>query len=338
MKTLQAVVLVGFVSVQSFAATNESSFTPTSVKTPIRGIYLKDSASDSQAAKLYECAGNTEADCLVDVADNTALAALFDSQSAAINVGTYDTIQVSTCKEEGSYNIRVKGSMTLGGVSYYTALTTIASGADGTTSSTDPLTTIEANNDYATVRHSGCAKEYTLPVKVTVAKGDSVKINLFMAMKNIAFARLSNNAIPGGCVQNGAGTTSVCVSYPEVVPYVGTVSPTLETYHITRSQADLLGVNADGQILLILDSLDNTLGGFSRRLYSSTSSGGGQGYDTPLRSFSKNTDGTTYTVENYGSSATTSYLKFPTFERATHNGTFTNVSDSTTVNYRAVKQ
>ena len=123
-----------------------------------------------------------------------------------------------------------------------------------------------------------------------------------------------------------------------MVPYVGSVSPTLETYHITRSQADTSAAQADGQILLILDPSSNILGGFSRRLYSATSSGGGTGYDTPLRTFSLNSGGTTYNIENYGSSATTSYLKFPTFSRSNHDSTFTNVSDSSTVNYRAVKQ
>jgi hypothetical protein len=337
MKIITLFSLVFLVSSQSFAASNESSFTPTSVKTPIRGIYLIDSSTQHQA-RLYECAGNSEAQCLVDVADNTALAALFDSQSASIDAGSYDSIQISTCKDEGEYNIRVKGSVTLGGTLYYTALTTIASGTDGTLSSTDPLSTSSNDLDYATVRHAGCAKTYTLPEKVTVKDGDSIKVNLFMAMQNVAFARLTSNAVPGGCVQNNAGNESVCVSYPEVVPYVGTVSPVLETYHVTRSQADTTAANADGQILLIVDTLDNILGGFSRRLYSQTSSGGGSGYDTPLRTISKNSGGTSYNVENYGSSATTSYLQFPNFLRSTHNGTFTNVSNSSTVNYRAVKQ
>ncbi|MDH5444341.1 MAG: hypothetical protein OEY52_02220 [Gammaproteobacteria bacterium] len=305
------------------AATNENSFTPTLLKKPIKEISLGSSTDSTAYASLYSCSG-TLADCMVNIADNTALASLL-SASVSISAGTYDQIKISSCTTEGGYTAQVQGQVTLGSTTYYTA-----SGAD-------PLTTSVGSLGPVTLSYSGCVSTYKLPTPVVVTAGSTVHVSLYINLVNITWAKLGTKTIPSGCTENTGKTMSVCSAYPDVVPYVGTTTPTVEIYHLKANGG---GAGTEGgQILLLFDASDNILGGFSRRLFSQNSVALSQ-FDTPLKTFTKNGDGITYTIENYGSSTTTYYWRTTDFQRTT--GTTSNITftlgSGGTVSYDSTKQ
>lgn len=313
------IILTIFLLLNSYAAfadTNEKSFTPDSILVPILEISLEG------GGPIYECPGTGD-ECLVDIADPAALAALTAVSLAAessIEVGSYTTLKVGNCKSEGSYDAKVRGAVNLGGTDYVTS-----SGAA-------PLTATLGDIDYATVTFSGCSSEYPIPGGLEVIEGEAVTINVFAALTNIAWGNLGTSTIPSGCVSNGSA--SVCLSYPDVVPSVGATSPALERYHI--SDDNRAANTAGGQILLIFDGADNLLGGFNRRFFSETSQETIGGFDTPFRLFSNNSDGTV-NFENFGGSNDSSDSVFTDFQRVSHSGLYANPTNAST-NYDAAKQ
>lgn len=302
-------------AMSAFGAANEKSFTPTSAFVPIREIALVQ--ADGRESTVYTCAAGTEAGCLVDIADQTALDALVASGS--VDSGTYTNIRIGTCTTESGYNVRLKGSVTIGSTPYVTHATSVLE-ATGTP-------------DLVSVAFTGCSASFVLPVPLVVTASSSQTISLFVTLNNIAWGTIGGTTLPSGCVT--VSDKSVCMAYPNVVPYVGTVTPSLEVFHL-RKTASAVG-SESGQLLLFLDASDALLGGTSRRLFSEASDAFGN-FDTPLRSYEQNADGT-YLLENFGSSASESYLRFPTFSRnATHTGTVTDLFENSTIDYTATKQ
>ncbi|MBT5855052.1 hypothetical protein HOH87_00260 [bacterium] len=314
-------LILAVMSGQSWAATDQSSFTPTSIKVPIRGIYLH-SSTDNQGAEIYNCSGDSEADCLVDVASQTELDNLINT--AEITTGTYDQIQVSTCKDEGEYNAQIKGAVTLGSTSYVTD------------SGDQPLKTT-GDADYATVTFTGCSKNYDLPTDLTVVEGETVSVKLFVALTNIAWGKTGAVTVPSGCIAGTGDSFSVCMAYPDVAAYIGTASPTVETYHLSEGSGAAESAAA-GQLIIMFDADDNLIGGMSRRLFSETSVSMGTNFDTPLRRITK-LDGGNLDLENFGSSADDYYFKIDSFPRSTHSGNYNDISAPTTDQpYEAYKQ
>ncbi len=376
-----AAAAVLLVSAPANAATGESSFTPTSVRSPILRVELYSSQSEPRGGgdmdaggseggvmdggagaaptrpqSLYTCAtlqayedqryrgvapeggaaltpADVQRDCTVDLADNAALQALFAGDHE-IEVATYDSIRVHTCVEQ-QYDIQIKGTVTLSGDEYRT------------TSGPDPLTPGAGDAEYATVTHQGCAFSFSLPIPVTIRASDDVTVNAFFSIRNIAWGQLnSHNQGMGGCLISGTNGHGLCTSYTNIVPYVGTVAPALETYHVTVDPADLtvlehpLDVHASGQVLLIVDSTGNMLGGFTRRLLSEQSTHE-MGFDTPLKSIVASSGSpVTYSLENYGSTADgPGYLRMAHFRRETHSDTMDFPQDgSPSISYGAVRQ
>jgi hypothetical protein len=294
-------------------------------------------------ADLYTCphSGETDLDdagapvmpedaCLVDMADNNALASLF-AHTIDIHPGTYDTVLVSLCAANGAtgYSSYVKGSVELNGTTYYTA------------SGTQVLTTNAAQQGYVRVEYAGCASGVPLPEPVTVADGDEVNINAFFTLKNIAWAQLSGNG-PGGCTLNAENTLKVCTSYPIPVTYVGATSPKLETLYVTEDQLDLTAAKAGGQMLLLLDQANHVFGGFSRRLYSASSVQPSVNYDTAIRSVEDNAPAPGYRITTWGGGSQEMpiefYIRFPAFLPETHDGELERANGLSNVPYRAVLQ
>lgn len=306
----------------AFAAAGESSFTPKSLRVPLRGVRL-DGAGGS--ATLYQCADG--GDCLVDMADDAALDALFAS-AVEVRPGTYDRVAFDHCIPGASgYSAFVAGDVMLAGTAYHTV-----AGPDAFLASDGSLT------DYAPLPFSGCSSTVPLPAPLTVAKGDELELGAFFTLSNIAWGALGPNGI-GGCASTGA--QSVCSGYPIPVAFVGAVSPTLETYFVTEDLADTEAAKAGGQMLLLCDADGVPFGGFSRRLYSETSVLPHVLYDTPVKSVARNADAT-YVVKTWGGGPAGAppaeyYVKFPSFELATHEGQLTG-PDFVPVPYRAVKQ
>jgi hypothetical protein len=344
------------------AAPGESSFTPTSLKVPVHFIRLESSTNANASVDLYRCpaepppgsmmppdAGVAAADldggglnsadaCLVDMADNAALAALF-ADAIDVRLGTYDRIRVYLCGFNGatSYTSYVKGTLELNGTTYYT-----------TDAHDEVLTQDSAHIGYTPVEYGGCASDVPLPAPLTIKDGDTIAISAFFSLRNIAWGTLTGNGPPGGCTFNGAHSHSVCTGYPIPVTYVGATSPTLETYYITEDLSDTSGAKAGGQLLLLLDAMGQPFGGFSRRLYSETSVGPSVNYDTPIKSIRANSTaaddaGTaTYTIDTWGGGSAGHsvdfYIRFPEFSLSSHTGSLLRSDGVSTASYRAVRQ
>jgi hypothetical protein len=329
----------------AFAAPGESSFTPTSLLVPLQSVRLLGPGNGG--ADLYRCPSTgpaspldlddagvpvmPEDSCLVDMADNAALAALFD-HDIDIPPGTYDTVLVSLCVANGAtgYSSYVKGSAELNATTYYTA------------SGSQVLTQHADQQGYVRLDYAGCASGVPLPAAVTVADKDEVEINAFFTLKNIAWAALSGNGI-GGCTANDGNTQTVCTSYPIPVTYVGNTSPTLDTFYVTEDPTnDALAAKAGGQMLLLRDPVGHVFGGFSRRLYSPTSVQPSVNYDTAIKSVHDNTPNVGYTITTFGGGSVEVpiefYIRFPAFVPETHNGTLERANGLSDVPYRAVLQ
>jgi hypothetical protein len=329
----------------AFAAPGESSFTPTSLLVPLQGVLLQGPGG---LAELYRCPstammatadlddGGTPlaaADaCLVDMADDNALAALF-AHPVDVKPGTYDTVLISLCVDPSTqgYSSYVKGSAMLNGEQYFT-------------SSGSQVLTQQANQQgYVRVDYAGCASGVPLPAPVTVVDEQELTINAFFSLKNIAWAMLTPNGI-GGCSQNDVHTQSVCAAYPIPVTYIGTTSPTLETFYVTEDQLDTTATKAGGQLLLLLDPGQRVFGGFSRRLYSATSVQPRGNYDTSIRSVHDNAPGPGYQITTFGGGGSNGgppqefYLRFPAFVPETHAGNYELPNHQGFVTYLAVLQ
>ena len=304
----------------AFAEPGEGSFTPASLLVPIRKVTLEGSAGSST---LYSCTPSSSNDCLVDVADNTALAKLF-AQPAMINVGTYDSVGVYNCSGEPTFTAKVKGTVVIGGVTWYTA------GANVLSSSA-------ADYDYVSVSFAGCKNGPALPAPVTINEGDDLNISTFFSLANVAWVS-SGLQTTGGCALTPSGTPrNVCVALPELVSSIGTAAPTVETYYVTEDQSDTDAAKAGGQVLLLVDSASNVFGGFLRQLFSATSRPPSVAYDASLVSIVANSDGTDYTAMTAGANG--SYgVEFPAFQRQTHDGSFLQAGSSTPIPYRAVRK
>ena len=349
------------------ASDGEASFTPSSLYVPVSYLRLANSQEPSLSCQLYRCpsepdpslppagsggggsaAGSggastvatdsdagadpevLDGDCLVDMADNAALAALFTG-TIDINPGTYDSIALDTCRAGASgYSNWVKGSIELSGHTWYT-----------TTANDAILTRSHADNSHVRIDFLGCGLVIKLPHAVTLAANDDIEISAFFSLRNISWAMLTSNAQPGGCTVDTQGH-AVCSAYPTPIAYLSSDSPTAETYFITEDQSDLDAVKASGQLLILRDTTGLAFGGFSRRLYSAHSVAPSVSYDTAIKTLMRNPDGVTYLIENWGGGsngvAVPYYVHFPAFELQTHNGTMTAADQVTMIPYRAVKQ
>lgn len=316
-----ALALALGVSGVALAEPGEGSFTPTSLLVPIRKVTLEGSGTPST---IYSCDPTSGQDCLVDVADNTALAKLF-AQPAAIGVGSYDSVGVYNCGDEQQFTAKVKGSVVLGGVTWYTAGSKV-------------LSSSAADLDYVSVTYAGCKAGPSLAQPVVVHEGDDVDISAFFTLANVAW--VSSSLQPGSaCTFTPSGTArSVCVALPELVPYVGTAAPTVETYYVTEDQGDTDAAKAGGQVLLLVDGTTNVFGGFLRRLFSDTSRPPMVSYDAPLAGIYVNADGTDYTVVTAGPTSGSYGVYFPAFQRQTHDGALHWFGSTDPVPYRAVKK
>jgi hypothetical protein len=341
-RTLISVACLSIAST-AFAAPGESSFTPTSLLVPLEAVRLE--AANGSGVDLYRCTSANPVDlddagtplsaadsCLIDMADNAALAALF-MHPVDITPGTYDHVTIYLCVDPGAggYSSYVKGAAQLQGESYFTA------------SGSEVLTRNAGQQGYVRLDYSGCASSVPLPAPITVADNDEVTINAFFSLRNIAWAMLSPNGI-GGCTQNTSHNNSVCTAYPIPVTYVGTASPTLDTFYITEDQSDLTAAQAGGQLLLLRAPGGQAFGGFSRRLYSSTSVNPSVNYDTAIKSVHDNAPNVGYTITTFGGGGSNGgppqefYLRFPAFVPQTHTGMLERPNGQTAVPYRAVLQ
>jgi hypothetical protein len=344
------------------AAEGEASFTPTSFVMPIYSIMLARGLTTN--VPLYRCPASIAlvppgdgaeappadagpSDCMVDMADETALRNLF-STPAAIPPGTYDSIVVGTCESSSAFVARLQGSVVREGVTYYT------------TSGEAVVSTNPADLGYVSINYSGCGNTVKLSPPLTVAAGDSITVSAFFTLQNLAWVLGNLSPGLGGCAAAPAGGFSVCSGLPVLVGYIGAVAPTLDAFYITEDPSDTLATKAAGQVVL-LSAGGEPFSGFLRRVYSHDSIDPSVSYDVPLREISKNASsgadagiaaadaaapdaggaGPSYDIFAIGDPAqdVTKYrVRFPRFELRDHNGTFYTANGASQVSYRAVKR
>jgi hypothetical protein len=278
--------------------------------------------------------GDAGSSCYVDMADDTALAALF-SQPASVPSGTYNAIVMNNCEHEGSFVAKLKGTVTVDGTTYYT---TPAGGGHSA------LSTSRADYDYVSIQYSGCSGALRLAESVTVHDGDSVTVSAFFTLRDIAWVLQDFSPGLGGCADGPAHANNVCSGLPTLVSYVGTSAPTLDTFLVSEDPSDLTAAKAGGEILL-LSQAGLPFSGFLRRFYSPTSNVPSVSYDVPLRSVapsgSSDAGDATYALTAYGDPAeapTKFRAQWPAFETRTHEGTMRTANGDSSVSYRAVRR
>ncbi|MET0414111.1 MAG: hypothetical protein ABW217_22565 [Polyangiaceae bacterium] len=358
---LQVVLGVGLsllVHVDAHAAAGEASFTPTSFVMPIYSIMLAQGLSVN--VPVYDCVegGSSDAgvsiadggvarlpgDCLVDMANEQALANLF-SEGADIPPGTYDRIVVGTCESNSAFTAWVKGSVQVGATTYYTT---------PGSSTTVPLSTDPADLDYVNINYSGCGNTIMLPQPLTIEEGDSITVSAFFTLEDLSWVLDNYSTGLGGCSDAPASGFNVCSGLPVLVGYIGDAAPTLESYLITEDPDDVAATKAEGQVML-LSAGGEPFSGFLRRYYSETSVTPSVSYDVPLRECSKNPDeepsadagvsdagvASTYDVIAIGDpfqDLTKYRVRYPRFELRDHTGTLFTADGASEVEYRAVKR
>lgn len=346
------------------AAEGEASFTPTSFVMPIYSIMLARGLTTN--VPIYQCPASAgfapppggapappnpdagPSDCMVDMADEDALASLF-SAPAAIPPGTYDSIVVGTCESSSAFVAKLQGSVVREGTTWYTT-----SGEGVVSTNPDDL-------GYVNINYSGCGNTVKLSPPLTVTAGDSITVSAFFTLQNLAWVLGNLSPGLGGCAEAPAGGFSVCSGLPVLVGYIGAVAPTLDAYYITEDPSDITATKAAGQVVL-LSAGGEPFSGFLRRVYSSESVTPSVSYDVPLREISKNassgadagSDAATDAAATDAGDSAPSYdifaigdpaqdvtkyrVRYPRFELRDHAGTFYTANGADQVSYRAVKR
>jgi hypothetical protein len=360
-------------------ATGENSFTPTSFVMPIYSIMLTHGLTVN--VPLYTCTPGTPAppppsgdagpsdagpapadaggarDCLVDMADATALHNLF-AVPADIPAGTYDSIVVQNCRPgDHAFDAKVKGSVDLEGTTYYTS-------AGTPVISTDP-----ADLGYSSINYAGCGGTVALAAPLTVHEHDAITVSAFFTLQNLSWVLDNLSPGLGGCAVAPAHAQSVCSGLPVLVAYIGAAAPVLDSYYITEDPQDLSATTAAGQVML-LSSGGEPFSGFLRRVYSHDSQLNPHvSYDVPLRLITKNPlalvdagpevadadvadagpdaaagdagTSATYDIYSFGDNLDnpdTYRVRFPHFSLRDHDGTLFINDGESDLPYRAVKR
>ncbi len=270
----------------------EVSFTPTGLRLSIMRIVL--SATDANGnptsqAVLYTCAHAAEADCLVDVTDQTALDAIAAAAGEAeVDPGTYDTVSLEMCAAGKPGGAAAPG--------FVRGIFTVSSEAKTyatTAEEGSPLGLKEVAEDDATggeftaIGNWGCStKSVRLPAPVAVAAGVETDLTVVMDKSLIAFSTPNVSGGMGGCrgEENGSAR-GICVSYPSIVPLVGEDAPSLDRYLIAHHLTDVTLIDdskANAYVVVVSSAEDDTpITAFVRPYYSETSAqtSSGMSYD-----------------------------------------------------------
>jgi hypothetical protein len=280
-----------------------------SLEVPILGITLSGTDAPN-TAQVYICEITADEDCLVDLADGQALQNLLGTSTALdVDVGTYDTIQISTCTDEEYYTGYIKATGELDGSTYKTKAnsSTIVVGSSGA--------------GKQAIKFRGCSRQYPIPGGLTLEEGESFNVNLFFDLTHIAFFSLADAenlcSAGGNSVEDSAcGTTGgdaapdgpfVGVNYLDVVATVNNDAPDLELFFVEIQQTEAPMEIQRGVVGVIRDAEGNFIGGYTRSSWKEgvTNGSSGNGFVTPVREFSETAN--KYVLENYASESTTNF-------------------------------
>ena len=305
---------LGFSSPAS-AMPGEVSFTPTGLRLSIMRIVLEttdDTGNVRAQAPLYTCANDAEADCLVDVTDQSALDAIAASAGEAhVDEGTYDTVSLEMCAagKGGGASAPgfVRGTFTVDSENKTYATTA----EDGIPLGLKEVAADDATGgEFTAIGNWACStKSVRLPTPVHVVSGAVTDLTVVMDKSLIAFSTPNVSGGMGGCRgQNDGQARGICVSYPSIVPLVGEAAPSLDRFLLAHHRSDptlIDDTKANAYVVIVSSADDGTpLTAFVRPYYSETSAQassnmsydaefGGPGYfgETLISSIHATTDG-----------------------------------------------
>ncbi len=335
---------------QRTLVTDTLSFTPTSFKLPIMKITIAKS-DGTEEQNIYKCAAATEAECLVDLADQAALDALATAAGkAAVREGAYERISLYTCADGASGTTATVAYVT--GTAEFQGQTwrsdaTAESGVDSSGTGA-PAETQVGNWSCAT-------KNVLLKPAATVVK--DAEIQLSVVVDN-TFAAQFGTAISsgkGGCKTVGDSGDGICVTYPALLPFVGAEAATMKRFVVTHHEADAVAdavfddAKANALVLVGTDAAGKGFMSMGREYYSETSAQptnntgapldatyGGPTYitSTDFETFVANADGSI--AFEQGGSEDANAAVFTAFKLEAHEGTVTTKDGDNIWSYRAV--
>jgi hypothetical protein len=287
---------------------------------------LAGSGYSSASPNLYTCSGATDAECLVNLADKSAVDNLLKTagktdivkseaegaDQTEIPDATYNGTSIEFCHESQSFSAVIKASVTIGATTYFT---NTASGV----STSGPSEEIKVP-----VTNIGCGMTTPLFEPLTISADSEVNVVLYT---DPAGAVTGKSFKPSniGC----AGTTNtICTDAVGVFSTVDDAAPKIERYSL-----DLGEGKAKGLLTLILNSSNQVFGVSTRSIYANTSA------ETILgpQSFTQvvnNSDGS-IDLKIWDNSALADFIVG--FKRSSHSGTFKYNSTSAAVAYTATR-
>jgi hypothetical protein len=330
-------LLIILLSVACFSAPGEHSFTPTEVQFWVEKIVLSSDMSSSgvprgETLTLYECTDN---DCYLEVSDNNMLETL--DMKYQLKQGAYRYLTVTTCSGGANeFFAKVRGVATIDGTPYYTH-------------STEALMEQLAaeSPQVVTLSFTQCEYYYELQQDFMISDSIETPLTLFVDLENSAWGRKGVQSIESGCFEgqdaadgsNGGAdgiVMSVCLSVPHMIPIASELPPNIQRYHIYKSGE--LPSTAGGMIVLFVDDDSQLLGGFSRRLYTTTSVLPNiEWFDMALKRATLKSNGV-YAFETFGVTFNSLYLEFEQFSLDNHSGETYSGSSGIEYGYQAQKQ
>lgn len=313
-------VLEGAEPLPAASATTQASvsFTPESVLAPIAGISLrghpytlvgtvKVQYGEPADVRIYDCPDSNPEHCLVEITSPETLAKFATDRLSALKIveGDYDGIVFHSGFESSPGKLQVKGTFSLGGVTYYTSLT-------------GPVTDA-TQYGYTQV---GIPPEWNYPLQA--GKGLALKdqstasIALFFNHEFMLHAHAGAATDATACVTNAALGASLCAGEPSVVGYIGEASPSIERYVLSFSGTPYYN-GRSGIIDLFLDETGDIIGIAPKQYYDGTTGGTMPLFLGAVDAFSTNEDGSIYMTR--WSERTEGYWEIDNFVRRAHEGT-----------------
>lgn len=256
----------------SAAPVVDSSFAATEFLVPIYSVALQQDTGPSHV--VYTCENQSvENGCDVNFADAVAVAKVFDVASESLPSGKYTHLVLNLCKTDGTaagiYKTRVRGSVMIDAVTYYS-------------SAGDDVLNADANlSDYVGISSYGCARRIKLQTSLEAKSETPLSLRIYYSIRSQVWGKVNDGAHRPGCV---AGTAfAVCVMFPKIIAIAGGPEATSEIYLYSPTDEDADGSKANAQIMLIRSSTDSSvIAGMMYRYFNPTTDVAGSEYDTTL--------------------------------------------------------
>ena len=254
---IEQVLQPGFV-LQGNTMTANSSFNLETYKVPVSRINLvtglKGTAYSSASPDIYQCAGASDGECLVDLTQAITVDDVLRGNPGEEEVEvsqesqTYEGIAVEFCHSSREFSAIIKGSVTLGSTTYYTHA------VDGLS------TAAPAQEISIKISGGGCGVTTTLLEPVTVEPDSEIKVVLYADPTGAVFATDQKVLANSNCL--GSDSLAVCAGYVAVFGTVDNATPTVERYQLETD-----GGYSDVITTIVLTSSDVPFGAYMRDLY-----------------------------------------------------------------------